>query len=353
MKLSVVGLFILGILAAVSAAVLVASLRSPEPGEQADTQAVVEASKAQVRVLVAAKDLTALTVLGADDLVQREVDEDVAPEDALSDPIQVVGKLLTVPLKAEQAFESTHFADENSSLHIVAALEAGKRAVNVVLSDPMGMESMLYPGSTVDVLASIKVKDPGATQDETLSVTMLQGITVLAVGAKSVVSPNAENEGGDFVLRNGRRPAVTLLVDPEEAELLKLAMHNGSVSLSMRNPMDDSRTSHPGTRVTELSPILKAREEAAVRAALDERLAREREDERNATLMGYELKRAAFDDEREVAKIEIDREKYELEKLKAISELGQHVTPVWQSVVIRGGVAETKTFNQAAKPSDL
>ena len=342
MKLSVIGLFALGVIAAVCAAVLVASLKT-ELTPQAAEEEVVAEEIPLVQVLVASMDMAPMTVLDSEGVEIREVEATAVPESHFSDPVQVVGKILVVPVKAGQAFEESLFASENSGLQLASALAEGKRAVNVALSDPMGMEFLLYPGSTVDVLATVKTLKNDSEAEETVSVTLLQDIIVLAVGRKSVVDPVEEGEDDDFVVRKADRPTVTLLVDPDQAEILKLAMHMGSVSLTMRNPMDEGRTDFDGKRVTELSPILAERDKAA-------RLKAQRDQERRDLIASFEVERATFDREREQAKIEIDRLRFEQQKLEAEKARLEALTPTWQATVIRGGVSETREFKQTVSP---
>jgi hypothetical protein len=47
---------------------------------------------------------------------------------------------------------------------------------------------------------------------------------------------------------------VTLLVDPKQAEILQLAMQNGFISLSMRNPLDSAHEARRLTRAREIAP---------------------------------------------------------------------------------------------------
>jgi Flp pilus assembly protein CpaB len=88
--------------------------------------------------------------------------------------------------------------------------------------------------------------------------TLLQGIFVLAVGDDTVVSESAQATDVGSPMRQARRPSVTVLVDSKQAELLKLAMQEGSVSMVLRNPADEQAVVGAGTPLHELSPILDA-----------------------------------------------------------------------------------------------
>ena len=177
--------------------------------------------------------------------------------------------------------------------------------------------------------------------------TLLQDIIVLAVGNQSVVNPETEETNRrDFVVRKADRPTVTLLVDPDQAETLKLAMHMGSVSLTMRNPMDE--TPHRGRR-NDGSPSSRRSSPRARRRPVARRWKRSdgasaRAGAQGSLLASYEMERAAFDREREQTKIEIDRLKMEQQKLGGDPAAGPaHDSEVAARLVIRGGVSETKT----------
>jgi hypothetical protein len=148
------------------------------------------------------------------------------------------------------------------------------------------------------------------------------------------------------VVKEGRRPPVTLLVDPAQAEMLKLAMHNGSVSLVLRNPLDQEIASGQGKRLVDLSALLKQRETEAHQRAMETAAAQARAEARKSKLEGFEMQRATFDNERDRERIEIDREKLDHEKWKVAQERAAETERVWQTVVIRGGVPQTMVFKR-------
>lgn len=243
MKWLTVGLMALGTAAATGAAVLVASLQAGGDGQAPATR--------DVNVLVAARDLPPMSVLGQDDVVTRTVGDGVAPPDTFRDPLQVVGKVLTAPLQAGQAFTPGSFASDGSASRLAAALPPGLRAVTINLSDPLGSEFLLYPGCLVDVLATMRFTHGG--DEQPVTVTLLQGVSVLAVGDRTIVSPEPAAPTPVQAPRDGARPAVSLMLDARQAEALKLAMEEGRVSLVLRNPADVARQAAAGTDMAALS----------------------------------------------------------------------------------------------------
>jgi pilus assembly protein CpaB len=338
MKWSVLGLLVLGIVAAVCAAVLAASLQARRSGIRAADTAL----PSETRLVVAARDLDSLAVVDAGSVETRTIASEVAPADGLSDPVQVVGKVLREPLKKGQPFTAASFAS-GPGVRLAAALRDGQRAVTVSLSDSMGAEPILYPGCLVDVLVSMRVKPEEGQGDAPVSMTLLQGVMVLAVGQRTIVDPGKEPEGGASDRAAGGRPPVTLLVEPDQAEMLKLAMEEGSISLVLRNPLDGERAEERGTRLESLSPILAAFAEAARQRARERGEDRERSIEREKEKHAQELQKLRNE-------IEIAQDRYEREKAEARQAKDEIVKPPWETVIVRGGSVEVKSFRLPDSP---
>jgi len=99
---------------------------------------------------------------------------------------------------------------------------------------------LLFPGSMVDVMVSFKQADHGTGWREALTTTLLQGIQVLALDKQSVLSPGKMMDEVTSRQANSRR--ITLLVDTKQAKALELAMDQGTLSLALRNPLDNGDT---------------------------------------------------------------------------------------------------------------
>ncbi len=335
MKWSILGLSILGTIAAASAVVLVLSLQTsaspplPEPS-----------APAKIRMIVAARDLEPRQVVGAGDVETYEVDPKDALEGTLGDTVRVIGRVLVTPMKAGQPFLDECFARDGSGLHLASALEPGRRAVSVSLSDALGMEDLLYPGAVVDVLTTVKVDETGEGEKQ-ISATILEGVFVLAVGTRTIVSPTHDDPA---TAARGDRPTVTLLVDAEQAERLKLAMENGKVSLALRNPSDTTPVVSAGARLSSLAPIFEQIAQRKREQYLEQLRASEAEREREWEKREYEMERARYEIERVREEIEIARKEYELEKHQAAKVTEEGTAPEWTTVILKGGAAETKVF---------
>src|SRR5688572_1788635 len=237
MKWAILGLTVLGIAAAGCAALLVSALRAGSPSRMAERDS-------EVKILYAKQALESMTVVDGSMVATKTMKRSEAPENAITDPVQVVGRVLMVPMLPEQAFTSTQFASE-SSASVAAAVGKGKRAVGISVTDYAGLEGLLYPGSVVDVMMTLASESPGAAHGQekarnALTTTLLERVQVLAIERQTVVSGTADKIGSDVEqnMRPSRTRRIALLVDTMQAKKLQLAMEQGTLSLALRNPLD-------------------------------------------------------------------------------------------------------------------
>jgi len=125
-----------------------------------------------------------------------------------------------------------------------AVIGEGRRAITVRVNDVVGVAGFALPGNYVDVI--VNTQEPEAKNSDpqqSISKIVLEKILVLAVAQQ--------------VSRDDTQPkvvnAVTLEVTPDQAEKLDLARSVGSLSLVLRNQIDDRALPTGGaTKVTLL-----------------------------------------------------------------------------------------------------
>jgi pilus assembly protein CpaB len=101
----------------------------------------------------------------------------------------------------------------------------------VQITDVSGVAGLIQPNSRVDVLFT----RPGS-MDEASTSTILQNVRVFSTGRLAPAGQTAQAAAAEA--RTPRVPVVTLLLAPDEAQLLELAKNEGKISLSLRNPQD-------------------------------------------------------------------------------------------------------------------
>jgi pilus assembly protein CpaB len=109
----------------------------------------------------------------------------------------------------------------------------------VRVNDVVGVAGFVMPGMRVDVL--VTGRPPGS--DGVFTTTCLQNILVLAAG--TVLQPDARGQAINA-------PNVTLLVSPEQAEILTLAGNEGRIQLVLRNGSDQAIERTAGRSLHEL-----------------------------------------------------------------------------------------------------
>src|SRR5438552_4892608 len=184
-----------------------------------------------VPVVVAAADITEGTVVTFDMISQRSVPEQfvtssvVKPESAS----YVVNQKVLVPVQAGDPLLWSQFETTRAAERLSTKIQRRGRAVTIDANKSTAVGGWVKPNDHVDIIGTFK--DPQT--NETVAVTLLQDVVVLATG-KITGTTNVN------LIPEGQREynAVTLLVIPEEAEALVLAAELGALTLSLR-PEDD------------------------------------------------------------------------------------------------------------------
>jgi pilus assembly protein CpaB len=204
--------------------------KSPQSDDEKQTE--------KVEVAMVKSSLPAGTVITLELINKETVTKDELPEGelAMTSSLQVLGRVLRVPVVEGQVLTESCFVKEGIGAMLASHIPHGMRAVTVIITSKIMPDAiLLYPGCVVDVLVSYKLLNRD-NEGEAISQTMLVGIHVLAISGDSVVS-RPEEEGANK-RRSSRGRLVTLLVTPRQAEALSLAIENGRISLSIRNPLD-------------------------------------------------------------------------------------------------------------------
>lgn len=231
MKWSVIALVALGTVAALCATVLVGALRSSGNVEvtESDTQA------RETTIVLAARNLPQGLLLKSDALAVRQISISGAPENFIADPVLAAGKILRTAVVKDQPILTSDFA-EGPGLRVAVGLPPGMLAVGISLGGSSGLQGLLYSGCNVDVLATTKGGRGSAPQTRIL----LECVRVLRIEGETTLSPK---KTGASPGRSSRRNEVLLMLDAKQARVLRSAEASGTISLVMRNPLDEATAS--------------------------------------------------------------------------------------------------------------
>lgn len=190
-----------------------------------------------VLVLVAAEDLSPYSVIDKKHIRVQEYPAKWAPprhmkKDMMED---VIGQTTTYAIPKGQAILSTDLASTQSDAQLSRIITPRMRALALPVDKVNSFGGLLRPKDHVDVLGTFQ--KPGEGDVET--VTLLQNVAVLAVGTKLGSGNSGQDDGKKGAAAGqARSTTVTVLVTPEEAELLVFAQDRGRLSLTMRNEED-------------------------------------------------------------------------------------------------------------------
>jgi pilus assembly protein CpaB len=193
---------------------------------------------APVSVLLALKDIPAGTIISSQHISQFEMPERYVSERniKLMDRNQVVGTRVSTSVHANEPLLWTDIARMRQDRTLADLVQPGMVAASV---QGQTFSGLLGPGDRVDVVLLANSSGGLPSEDGTSkrAVTLLQGTLVLAVGNN--MSRETHSSGG----------AVTLLVSPEQAQLLLVSRSEGTLQLMLRNS-DDLAVREPVSQVT-------------------------------------------------------------------------------------------------------
>ena len=178
-------------------------------------------------VVVTATDLTFGVKLDRAMLRTARYPKDAVPEGAYASIDSVVSQTTKVFMGAREPVTAVKLSSRGGGLSML--VRTSMRAASLEVNYVSGVSGFVLPGDRVDVLVTV---DPRNMNEDAVTRTVLQNIEVLAAGQKT-----EQQDNKPITVQ-----AVTLLVDPDGAETLALALHEGKIHLVLRNPDDQEET---------------------------------------------------------------------------------------------------------------
>lgn len=191
---------------------------------------------AKVRVLVARMEIEPGVPLGKDNVDLREVPKDGVPENAVTKVEDYEERALTTRVYANQVICLPQLG-EKGVFGATINIPDGMRVVTIPVNATTTHSGMLKPGDRVDVLATFQLQRPGLGS-VTRTKTILEYIEIFATDS---VRSGAEEPSKASSAKDGVKN-VSLLVNPKQANVLKLAENKGTVHLALRSKTDILRT---------------------------------------------------------------------------------------------------------------
>ncbi len=209
---------------------------------------VREVEVASVEIVVASQRLPVGTRLTTDHLRVVPWPERNPVAGAVSDPSELVDRGVIVTIAENEPVTTMKVAGPEAGAGLPPIIPAGMRAISVRVNEVIGVAGFVLPGTRVDVLATVNNPDQGGGgQGESgpMSRTVVSNVEVLTAGTRYDQEEALEGEARQSTV-------VTLAVLPEDGERIALAASNGTISLTLRNPLDVEPTETDGIRLAAL-----------------------------------------------------------------------------------------------------
>jgi len=228
-NLKAFGLLFIAVLIGVTAAVYAANM--------ATTQTVVSN-----KVIVAAVDIELGGKITPQMLTTVDWPVGSMPAGAFKDVKDLQDRVVMTGVMRGEAVLERKLAPPGSQGGLSAVIAQGKRAMTVRVNDVVGVAGFALPGNYVDVMVNAQQDKAKGEDNAQISKTVLSHVLVLAVA----------QEAG----RDDTKPrvvsAVTLELSLEDSEKLDLARSVGTLSLVLRNQVDQQNVVTQGITKNQL-----------------------------------------------------------------------------------------------------
>jgi pilus assembly protein CpaB len=152
-----------------------------------------------------------------------------------------VGMVSTTDIERGEMLSRSRLAEHEKGSTLAALIDPNKRAISVRVDDVVGVAGFLLPGNHVDVLASrIDIRTKRASTE-----TILRNLKVLAVDQTA-----STDQDEPVIVR-----AVTLEMTPNQSETLVKAREEGTIQLTLRNPLEQEVAAAPAPVAPAVEPV--------------------------------------------------------------------------------------------------
>jgi pilus assembly protein CpaB len=246
LKRTLISLGLALVIGSIAATLVYRELKRAGSGKTVPSQQIVVAAQAMpLGTMLASSDLRVIPWPSGDTLAG-----------SFSNPKDCEGRALMAAVAENEPILDAKLAPRQAGAGLPAAIPVGMRAISVPVNDVVAVAGFVTPGTMVDVLVTGQAQ--GGSLQDSMTRTVLEDVRVLAAGEK--VEPDATGKPTPVSV-------VTLLVTPEQANKLTMAMTEGQIHLTLRNTIDSSIVSPPAVYRDDMFKLPRRAVTAAAPAA--------------------------------------------------------------------------------------
>lgn len=201
-------------------------------------EAIEEAQIERIQIVTANQVIPAHTEVTEEMLELIEYPEEVLPESAIKDIEDILEKKTNTDILPGEPILEERVVIDDAKSDLSYRIPESMRAVTILTNELSSVGGYIGTGDRVDMLVaySIEEDEEDSTTTGTEVYTQMQNIEVLMTGPKKV-----EGEGVAPI-----PTSLTLLVSPEQAEVIAYANQQGVIQLTLRNPADEDENTLDG-----------------------------------------------------------------------------------------------------------
>jgi pilus assembly protein CpaB len=234
---ALIGALILG---AIAAGLIVAFLARSDSGES------IASAGPTTQVIFATQDIPSGTTITRGMLEERNVPNQLLVAGSLTRAADAEGEVARYPIAKGEQIGTARLVEAATAKSVSVQIPKGLRGFTVEVSITKSPAALISPGDYVDVIVSgelVRLGSTGAAVPTTTAsnplkaaVTLLQNVQVLSVQRNYVADGVVYDSStrGQPVAKDDDVTFVTLIVTPEQAQLLWLAGQEGEITVTLR-----------------------------------------------------------------------------------------------------------------------
>lgn len=180
-------------------------------------------------VVVAVNTIPANVKITADMVTLKSIPTESIYPEAITSVDKIIGGVSKVEIvKGEQILSSRVVIDAQKAT-LAYKVPENMRAISMPISEVSGVGGYINVGDKIDILATYEKEEVNPVST---TYTQLQNIEVAAVG-------NAKLSEADK--QTTLPTSITVFVKPAQAEIIAYALSNGTLTFTLRNPVDSGK----------------------------------------------------------------------------------------------------------------
>lgn len=181
------------------------------------------------QVVVATNIIPANVKVTADMVTLKSIPTESVHPEAITSVDKIIGGISKIEIvKGEQILSSKVVIDAGQAA-LTYRVPENMRAISLPTSEVSGVAGFINVGDKIDILATY---DKQEINPVSTTYTELQNIEVAAVGSAKLSTDDKQK---------ALPTSITVLVKPAQAEVLAYAISNGTLSVTLRNPVDSGK----------------------------------------------------------------------------------------------------------------